>query len=330
MTSVSPTSPQPKREDSGGRVVLALIVGLALLFGGGYYAAHAFAGDNVPRGTTVAGVEVGGHGADEAEALLREGLADREAQPLEVTVGTRTIEVTPEEAGITVDYPASIQAAGSGGSWSPLDLWDYWTGGSRLDPVVTLDEGRLGATLDRLQKRGGTAPVDATVRFVRGKVRTTPAADGRGIDPRRSTGRVHRCLRRRRRAGRAHARADGGRHRRHRPPERPRRFRQPGGLRTPHAGVRHHAGQAHAGGVRQGVEHGAAGRCPRACTRRTPAGEAGLEAHRREGGAGRRHREADRRQAEGRARQARRAVRRAGHLRRRSSTWWSGNRGSAS
>ncbi|CUR56282.1 VanW family protein [metagenome] len=183
MTIVSTTPPQPQRDDNGGRVVLVLVFGLALLFGGAYFSAYALAGDKLPRGTTVAGVEVGGHTATEAETLLREGLAEREAQPLAVTVGSKTVRVTPEEAGITVDYAASIEAAGGERGWSPLDLWDYWTGGSDLDPVVSVDEGRLGATLDRVQQRGGTAPVDATVRFVRGKVRTTPAQDGLGIDP---------------------------------------------------------------------------------------------------------------------------------------------------
>ncbi|MGD9961035.1 VanW family protein [Nocardioides sp.] len=176
------TTPSP-RDDNGGRVVLVLILVLVALFGGGYVAAYALAGDKLPRGTTVAGVEVGGRTPAEAEQLLRDALADRESEPIAVTVGTKTTPITPDEAGISVDYAASVAGAGGGGSWSPQYLWDYWTGGSDLDPVIEFDEGELAATLDRLETRGGTAPVDGTVSFVAGRVRTTAAADGEGIDP---------------------------------------------------------------------------------------------------------------------------------------------------
>ena len=50
-----------QREKEGGRAVLFLLLVLAALAGGAYVAAYLAAGDKVPRGTTVAGVEVGGH-----------------------------------------------------------------------------------------------------------------------------------------------------------------------------------------------------------------------------------------------------------------------------
>ena len=56
------TSPAPR--DEGGRVVLALILGLALLAGGAYTAAPTLtASDKVPVGTRVAGVDIGGQGS---------------------------------------------------------------------------------------------------------------------------------------------------------------------------------------------------------------------------------------------------------------------------
>ena len=51
------------REKAGGRVVVLLLLVLALLLSGGYAAAYAAAGDDVPRGTTVEGVEIGGRPA---------------------------------------------------------------------------------------------------------------------------------------------------------------------------------------------------------------------------------------------------------------------------
>ena len=54
------TEPEPRREREGGRLVFFLVVGLVLLLAGGYVAAYLAAGDKVPRGTTVAGVDIGG------------------------------------------------------------------------------------------------------------------------------------------------------------------------------------------------------------------------------------------------------------------------------
>ncbi len=176
-------TPSVKREDNGGRVVLVLVVALVLLFGGLYVAAYAVAGDKLPRGTTIAGVDVGGRTTAEATDLLREGLAEQEATPIEVTVGSKVVPTAPGDLGLSVDHAASVAAAGGGKSWSPAHLWDYFTGGEDLEPVVVVDEETMATTLDSLEGRAGTAPVDGGIRFVDGRVKTTAPATGEGIDP---------------------------------------------------------------------------------------------------------------------------------------------------
>ena len=51
---------RPGPESEGGRVVLALVLGLAILAGVVYAGAYWAASDKVPVGTTVAGVDIGG------------------------------------------------------------------------------------------------------------------------------------------------------------------------------------------------------------------------------------------------------------------------------
>ena len=46
----------------------------------------------------------------------------------------------PAELGLGVDYVASVREAGAGRSWEPGWLWNYYTGGDDLDPVVTVSE----------------------------------------------------------------------------------------------------------------------------------------------------------------------------------------------
>ena len=77
-----------QREKAGGKAVLFLLLGLAALAGGAYVAAYLTAGDKVPRGTTVAGVAVGGHTQDEAVAAAASASSPTTvATPIDVTVG---------------------------------------------------------------------------------------------------------------------------------------------------------------------------------------------------------------------------------------------------
>ena len=91
------TSAAQPREKAGATVVLWLLLGLVVLFGGLYVAAHYVAGDKVPRNTTVAGVRIGGHPQDEAAERLRAGLADRVARDIETTVDG---ELVPFDAAV--------------------------------------------------------------------------------------------------------------------------------------------------------------------------------------------------------------------------------------
>ena len=81
------TSDAQPREKAGATVVLWLLVGLVVLFGGLYVAAHYVAGDKVPRNTTVAGVRIGGHPQAEAAERLRAELQPGDAVLVKGSLG---------------------------------------------------------------------------------------------------------------------------------------------------------------------------------------------------------------------------------------------------
>ncbi|WP_134765287.1 VanW family protein [Nocardioides sp. 1609] len=172
-----------ERGRAGGRTTVVVVLVLALLVGGGYAAAYAVAGDKTPRGTVVSGVDIGGMTPAAAREALAEGLADRQTTPLQVSLGDRSDEIDPAEAGLSVDYDASVAAAGAERSWKPGRLWDYFTGGDDVDAVVVVDEQALDAALTDLEAGLGEDPVDARVVFAGGEVSTTPAEPGRGLEP---------------------------------------------------------------------------------------------------------------------------------------------------
>lgn len=170
------------RETMGGKAVLVALATVLLLAGGLYAAAGAFASDRVPRGTTVAGVEVGGKSPEQARRTLERELADRLEAPITVTVEGESVEVSPQEAGLALDLDGTVETAGAGDSWAPDRLWDYWTGGDEVTPVLDVDESALEATIERLDSELGTEPVDATATFTASTVRTTPATTGELLD----------------------------------------------------------------------------------------------------------------------------------------------------
>lgn len=169
-------------EKAGGRVVAGVLLGLVVLAGGAYAVAHQLTGGQVPRGTSVAGVAVGGHDADKAVALLKAGLKDRVDAPLELVIGDDEREVTPAEAGLSVDYRESIEATGGSDSWAPERLWTYFTGGGDVDAVVNVDDAKFSALVANLDKDLGQEPVNGDIKFKGAEIVTTEAEDGEGLE----------------------------------------------------------------------------------------------------------------------------------------------------
>ena len=177
------TSAAQPRDKAGAKVVLWLLLGLVVLFGGLYVAAHYVAGDKVPRNTTVSGVRIGGHPQGEAAERLRAGLADRVARDIPTTVDGQQVAVDPARAGLSVDYAASVAEAGGERSWDPVRLWNYFTGGDAFEAEVEVDETAYNAFLAGLDDQYGAEARDGAIRFDGDQIRTRRARTGQALDP---------------------------------------------------------------------------------------------------------------------------------------------------
>jgi vancomycin resistance protein YoaR len=153
---------------------------LLVLVGGAYAVAYAFAADRVPRGTTVAGLAIGGKAPASAVSLLEQEFASR--GPIPVTVGGATSQVTAEQLGFRLDAAATVEEAGGGRSWNPQRLWDFYSGGDRIAPVINVDPTAFEAKVAGLEKARGTVARAGGVRFSDGKARAIPARNGLGLD----------------------------------------------------------------------------------------------------------------------------------------------------
>ena len=134
---------RPKKS-RGGKTALIVILVLVLALGGGYAGLCAAAGSGsfLPN-TTIAGVEVGGLGREDAaaalEAALPELLAGRSAQ---FTCGGQTYAVAGDDPAVTVDAAGAVDAALAEQSGSFLTRgWQYLSallGRARLSLPVTI------------------------------------------------------------------------------------------------------------------------------------------------------------------------------------------------
>ncbi len=165
-------------------MVVVLVLVLVILAGGGYVAAYTAAGNDVPRGVTVAGVEIGGLTPDRAEEVLRDRLGEQVQERVPVTTEDGgSADIDPAGAGLSVDWTASVRAAGGGRSWNPVDLWDHYTGGERLELVPQVDEDAFEQELDRLEGRVGRDPENGAVRITpAAEVKVTEPKPGRAVD----------------------------------------------------------------------------------------------------------------------------------------------------
>lgn len=159
-------SADPTAQTRRKRIAASVAGGVVVLAGATYVAGYAVAGDTVPRRVTVAGVDVGGLDRDEAVATLQEQLEPRTGEPVLLTVGEDVeVPVVPAEAGMAIDYEATVEATGAGQSWSPAHIWRVLTGGSATAPVLDVDRAAMDATAAQVAEQGAREARNASLAF---------------------------------------------------------------------------------------------------------------------------------------------------------------------
>lgn len=126
-------------------VIAACAAAGLLLAGTATAARYAYRGE-IPRGTVVLGVDLGGMSRHDAAVALRAELGRRAetlAAPVQLTVGEHSTEVKPGDVGLAVDVDATLAAAAA---QSP-SLFGLLFGSRTVPAVVAVDVPRLDAAL---------------------------------------------------------------------------------------------------------------------------------------------------------------------------------------
>ncbi|WP_307125116.1 hypothetical protein [Streptomyces sp. B1I3] len=159
----------------------AVFVLFALAYGAGLLMNHS----EVPKGTTVLGVDIGGGTKEEAVAALDAALGKRARTPLRLSVDGKEEKLAPDKAGLTLDSQETVRGA-AGSDYNPVSVIGSLFGGTRpADPVIPVDEEKLGVALTDLAGISGSAN-DGTIRFEPNKAVAVPGKTGKALDVNRS------------------------------------------------------------------------------------------------------------------------------------------------
>ena len=126
-------------------------------------AALASGGDEIPGGTTVRAVDVGGLTRAEAAARLDDAFDTEQSSSISLVAQDEVLQLDPTAAGISLDVDATVDAALDAGVVDRL--LSRFGAGREIDPVPSYDESRLSAELAELAEGFDREAREGAVRF---------------------------------------------------------------------------------------------------------------------------------------------------------------------
>ncbi|MFI6337036.1 hypothetical protein [Streptomyces sp. NPDC050535] len=179
---VQEPAPAAKRTKKKGRSKLVLLgVGVFVIGGGAYGAGLLVNHSDVPKGSTVLGVDIGGGTRDEAVQKLDAAFGDRTGKALQLSVDGDTVSLKPDQAGLQLDAQATVRAA-AGSDYNPVSVIGSLFGQERVvEPAMPVDEEKLKAALQGAAGGSGSAS-DGTITFESGKAVAVYGKAGKGVD----------------------------------------------------------------------------------------------------------------------------------------------------
>ncbi|MGW1023129.1 hypothetical protein ACWD4J_05310 [Streptomyces sp. NPDC002577] len=180
-STVQAPAPAKKTKKKGRSKLVLLVGGVIVVAGVAYGAGLLMNHSDVPKGTTVLGVDIGGGTRDEAVQKLDSALGDRTTKALQLSVDGKTVALKPDQAGLRLDSQATVSAA-AGSDYNPVSVIGSLFGGERVvDPVMPVDGEKLQAALERVAGESGTV-TEGTIKFQSGKAVAVYGKAGKGID----------------------------------------------------------------------------------------------------------------------------------------------------
>lgn len=161
-----------------GYAVAAVVCAGGVAYGAGLMLNQA----DVPKGTTVLGVNIGGSSRDAAVHTLDSTVAKVGRQPIQLRLGGKTVALDPTAAGLSFDTTATVDGL-THHSYNPVDVIGSLTGSANaVAPQVKIDPSKLRAALQQQAGKAG-GPREGYVYFTSsGQPVVVPPRAGRTVD----------------------------------------------------------------------------------------------------------------------------------------------------
>ncbi len=181
MTTVNATGARGGRGVSTGKILLGVLLGVLAVLLAIYLADLAMNRGNVPRGTAVGGVEIGGMSQDEATAKLEAELGETASNPVTVKAATQSSQLVPAESGLGIDWEATVASAGEE-SANPFTRLAGLFRTREVDIVSTVNEAALTPQLERVAGELHLDPADGAIAIDGGEAKVTEPVPGQEVD----------------------------------------------------------------------------------------------------------------------------------------------------
>ena len=180
-------------------IVAAVVV---LLLVGGAIALYSYdqgQKDQIAKGVTIAGLDVGGMSKAEATALLQRRLADRLNRPVAIEAAGHRFRLSSERAGVTTDVGGMVAQAVAASREGNLmqRSWRGLTGGKVEEAVklkLSYNDRAVRSIVRHIARRINRAPKDASVTPGAGGLQTVKSKEGYALQANDLRDRIRHAL----------------------------------------------------------------------------------------------------------------------------------------
>ncbi len=179
--AVAPAPPVEAARSRRNRWTAATVAAVLLLLGAVYLVDWLLTKDELERGTTIAGVDVGGLTAEQANARLDGELGGFRA-PVVLRSHGQDVSIDPATSGLAVDVSTSVAAAGTR-SANPFTRIGALLGRTTDAPLIaTADETALTAAVQSIAAASDVVPVEGALSVDGGTVAVVEPVAGEQLD----------------------------------------------------------------------------------------------------------------------------------------------------
>lgn len=171
----------PRRSRRG---LLATLIVLGVLLIGAvaaYLIDLGVTSGEIERGTSIAGVEVGGLTPEQATAALTAQVIPQYRQPAQLTVNGGSVALDPQQAGLSADIDGAVAAAGTRSASPAARIRSFFR--SENVPVhVTVDRQALQKWVSSVAAQKAIKPVEGSVTLTGTKITVVKPVTGVSLD----------------------------------------------------------------------------------------------------------------------------------------------------